>query len=99
MLPLQWCEMKRLVPIPRRFGDQLKLAKEAGIGYQIVSIELKDGRYFDQVITSEGCIIEVRGCKEIPFAAEDVASVKVNHKRWNFRDGSDARTKSTAATA
>jgi hypothetical protein len=90
--------MKRLVPIPRRFDDQLKLAKETGIGYQIVSVELKDGRHFDQVTASEGCIIEVRGYREIPFAPEDVVSVKVNHKRWNFRDGSDARTKSRTAT-
>lgn len=91
--------MKCLVPIPIRFVDQLKRAEETGLGYQVVSVELKDGRSFDQVATSEGCIIEVRGYKEIPFAAEDVASVSINHKRWNFRDGSDARCKSRAATA
>ncbi len=91
--------MKCVVPIPNRFVDHLKQAKETGIGYQVVSVELKDGRSFDQVATSEGCIIEVRGYKEIPFASDDVASVSVNHKRWNFRDGSDARSKSRAATA
>jgi hypothetical protein len=91
--------MKRLVPIPSRFVDHLKRAEETGIGYQVVSVELIDGRSFDQVATSEGCIIEVRGYKEIPFASDDVASVSVNHKRWNFRDGSDARSKSRAATA
>lgn len=91
--------MKRLAPVPNGFVDYLKGAEETGIGYQVVSVELKDGRSFDQVVTSEGCIIEVRGYKEIPFAAEDVASVSVNHKRWNFRDGSDARSKSRAGTA
>jgi hypothetical protein len=91
--------MRRLVPIPTRLIDHLRLAEETGIGYQVVSVELKDGRFFDQVATSEGCIIEVRGYKEIPFAPDDVASVRVNHKRWNFRDGSDARRKSRAATA
>jgi hypothetical protein len=50
-------------------------------------------------LRARGCIIEVRGSKEIPFATEDVASVVVNHKRWNFRDGSDARGKSRAASA
>lgn len=60
---------------------------------------LKDGRSFDQVATSEGCIIEVRGYKEIPFAPDDVASVSVNHKGWNFRDVSDVRMKGRAATA
>jgi len=91
--------MKRLVPVPNGFVDHLKGAKETGIGYQVVSVELKDGRSFDQVVTSEGCIIEVRGYKEIPFKADDIASVRVNHKRWNFRDGSDARAKSRSATA
>jgi hypothetical protein len=55
------------------------------------------GRSFDQVATSEGCIIEVRGYKEIPFAPEDVVSVSVTHKRWNFREVSDSRSKSKAA--
>lgn len=91
--------MKCLVPIPSGCVDHLTRVTETGIGYQIVSVELKDGRSFDQVVASEGCIIEVRGFKEIPFATEDVASVVVNHKRWNFRDGSDARSKSRAASA
>ena len=91
--------MKCLVPVPSGCVDHLKQTKETGIGYQVVSVELKDGRVFDQVVVSEGCIIEVRGCTEIPFAPDDVASVSVNHKRWNFRDGSDARGKSRAATA
>jgi hypothetical protein len=69
--------MKYLVQIPSRFVDHPKQNDETGIGYQVVSVELKDGRSFDQVATSEGCIIELRGYKEIPFAAEDVASVSV----------------------
>jgi hypothetical protein len=97
--PSQRCAMKCLVSIPSRFVDQLKGTKETGIGYQVVSVELKDGRSFDQVVTSEGCIIEVRGYTEIPFAADDVASVSLNHKHWNFRDGSDTRSKSRSATA
>jgi hypothetical protein len=91
--------MKRLIPIPSGCVDQLKGVRETGIGYQIVSVKLRDGRSFDQVVTSEGCVIEVRGYEEIPFAPEDVASVMVNHKHWNFREGSDARAKSRAATA
>jgi hypothetical protein len=65
----------------------------------MVSVVLKDGRHFDQVVVSECCIIEVRGYKEIPFAPDDVAVVIVNHKRSNFRDASDARVKSRAAAA
>ena len=91
--------MKCLYPIPQACLDSLKRSSETGIGYQVVSVELKDGRFFDQVVASEGCIIEVRGHEEIPFAPEEIASVIVNHKRWNFRDGSDIRVKCRAASA
>ena len=91
--------MKHLVAVPSRFVDQLKQEGETGIGYQVVSVELKDSRCFDQVATSEGHVIEVRGHKQIPFASEDIASMKVNHKRWNFREGSDAHSRSDSATA
>jgi hypothetical protein len=62
----------------------LKQEKETGIGYQVVSVELRDGRRFDQVVVSEGCIIEVRGYAEIPFESQAVASLSINHKNWNF---------------
>lgn len=91
--------MKCLFPIPEPCLEPLKRGEETGIGYQVVSVELKDGRSFDQVVVSECCIIEVRGYAEIPFAPQDVASVSINHKRWNFRDRSDARGKSRAAAA
>jgi len=91
--------MRCLCPIPQACLDHLRQSGKTGIGYQVISVELKDGRCFDQVVASEGCIIEVRGCKEIPFAPEEVASVIVSHKRWNFREGSDMRNKCRAAAA
>jgi hypothetical protein len=91
--------MKCIFPIPAGCLDHLRQARETGIGYKVVSVKLKDGRRFEQVVVSECCIIEVRGYEEIPFAPDDVAFVSVNHKRWNFRDGSDARVKGRAATA
>jgi len=91
--------MQCLVPIPPESVNHLRREKETGIGYQVVSVKLKDGRCFDQVVASEGCIIQVRGHEVVPFAPDEVASVSVNHKRWNFRDVSHARSKSKAASA
>ncbi len=91
--------MKPLVPIPCGCAEHLKNAEETGIGYQVVSVRLKDERIFEQVVISEGCIIEVRGYKEIPFTPDEVVSVNLTHKHWNFRDQSDTRAKSKAATA
>lgn len=81
--------MKRLVPIPREHAEGLRRHGDTGMGYQVVSVTLKSGKHFDQVVTSEGCVIQVRGHRDVPFAPDDVASVSVNHKRWNFREHGD----------
>jgi hypothetical protein len=77
--------MKCLVPIPQEAADELKRERQTGPGYNFVSIELKDGRYFEQAVLSEGCVIAVRGYTEIPFRNHDVATVKLSSKPWNFR--------------
>lgn len=89
--------MNCLHPIPKECLALLQQNAETGIGYQIVSVELKNGRSFDQVVVSEGCIIEVRGYREIPFSVDEVTSICVSHNHWNFRDGSDSRRKAKAA--
>jgi len=91
--------MKRLYPVPSTCVDYLKRASETGLGYKVVSVQLLDGRSFEQVVASEGYIIEVRGYKDIPFLPEHVASVSVNHKHWNFRSGTDAAVKTKAMAA
>jgi hypothetical protein len=91
--------MRSSVPIPSESAERLKREKETGMGYQIVAVKLKDGRCFDQVIASEGCLIQVRGYEVIPFGPEEVTSVSINHKRWNFRDVSHDRSKNLAASA
>ena len=92
--------MKRLIPIPPETATSLKREEETGLGYQIVSVVLKDGTRFEQAVASEGCIA-VRGFTEVPFEISEVATVTVNHRRWNFRKWSDARQpkKSKAASA
>jgi hypothetical protein len=78
--------MKRLIPIPQELATNLRHQKETGMGYQVVSVTLKSGKHFEQVVASEGCVIQVRGHKDVPFTPDDVANVAVNHKRWNFRE-------------
>jgi hypothetical protein len=94
--------MKRLTPIPPDSVAELKRDAETGIGYQVVLVTLKDGRHFDQVVVSYGFIIQVRGYQDIPFAPDEVSTVRVNHKGWNFRGWSDSVRhigKSRTATA
>jgi hypothetical protein len=41
--------------------------------------------------------IEIRGYNEIPFSPAEVMSIRVNHKTWNFKEGSHSRLKTRAA--
>jgi hypothetical protein len=59
--------MKSLVPIPLESAEKLKKEKQTRLGYQFISIKLEDGRYFEQAVASEGCIIQIKGQKDIPF--------------------------------
>jgi hypothetical protein len=77
--------MKHLTQIPAETALDLKNAAQTGPGYQIVSVELTDGRTFDPAVVSEGHVIQVRGFNEVPFAPQDVARVMLSHRRWNFR--------------
>jgi hypothetical protein len=52
---------------------------ESGMGYQIVSVLLCDGRCFDRVTVVGGTITEVKGESNIPFNEEEIAEIKVSH--------------------
>jgi hypothetical protein len=84
--------MKCLVPLPSETISELRRERETGPGYQVVAVRLKDGRHFDQVVASEGCVIAVRGYADVPFQVDEIANVRVNHQGWNFRHSSDARS-------
>jgi hypothetical protein len=90
-------QMEHLVEIPNPFVEELKQSKETGMGYWVVAVELKNGKVFDQVAASEGCVVAVRGYEEIPFTADEIESITVNHKNWNFRGHSERKVR--AATA
>jgi hypothetical protein len=77
--------MNHLVTLPNEWADCLRRHEQTGLGYQVVSVNLRDGRRFGQVVVSEGCVIQIRGHRDVPFTQDEVASVKVNHRRWNFR--------------
>jgi hypothetical protein len=91
--------MKCLVPVPPESIDHLKNDRETGFGYQAVAVKLKDGRFFEHAVASDGCIVEVRGHADVPFAAEEIQSVNVTHHKWNFRSVSDAMPRLARAKA
>jgi hypothetical protein len=76
---------EELVPIPSDSLERLKKDDLRDFGYQFVSVKLKDGRVFPQVVASEGCLIQVKGFREVPFAEADIESVDADADPWIFR--------------
>jgi putative SOS response-associated peptidase YedK len=77
--------MKKLVPIPAESLKRLKKDDVKDFGHQFVSVRLKDGRFFPQAVASEGCLIQVKGFREIPFVETDIESVDADGEPWVFR--------------
>jgi len=62
------------------------LAKpETGMGYQVVSIKLKDGREFKQVVIDSGYITRIRSLKNIPFDESEIDEIIVTHDKWDWQ--------------
>ena len=57
---------------------------ETGMGYQIVSVVLRDGTRYDQVVVDSGYITQIKGFKRIPFSEEDIQEIIVTHDKWDF---------------
>jgi hypothetical protein len=89
--------MERFVHIPIASAEQLEKERESGPGYRFVSIGLRDGRCFQPAVASEGCIIQVKGYRNLPFTEEEVEFVTITEKRWNFRRRKEERAKAASA--
>jgi hypothetical protein len=73
-----------MIALSSKWAPILLSQPETGMGYQIVSIVLKDGRRFDQAVIVEGTIGQIRGIQGIPFTEDEIASIIVTHDKWNF---------------
>jgi hypothetical protein len=64
-----------------RWAGILAAESESGMGYQVVSIHLVDGRRYDRVTVSGGHITAIPGCDGIPFTEEQIERIVVTHDR------------------
>ncbi len=74
-----------MITLSKKWAAELASKPETGMGYQVVSIVLDDGRRFDQVAVVEGQITEIRGRKDIPFSENEIAKIILTHDKWNFK--------------
>lgn len=73
-----------MITLSAKWVSELASKPETGMGYQVVSVILQDGRRFDQTAVVQGIIAEVRGLDEIPFTEDQIAQIILTHDKWDF---------------
>ncbi len=63
--------------LPQKWIDYLRKQPESGMGYQIATATLRDGRKFEVAVTDSHIVGAVRGYSDIPFDPEEVAGIDV----------------------
>jgi hypothetical protein len=77
-----------VLQLSNKWGPLLTSQPETGMGYQIASIVLKDGRKYDQAVITGGIVTKIRNTEDIPFREDDIDQIIVTHAKWNFDEGS-----------
>jgi hypothetical protein len=70
-----------MLPLSDRWAPFLTSQPEAGMGYQIGTVVLKDGRRFLKVIIDSGAISTVDGSTDIPFTEADIETITIHNRR------------------
>ena len=73
-----------MIKLGTKWTDYLKNQPESGMGYQIVSIVLRNGIRYDQVVVDSGYITKIKGITVISFTDEDILEIIVTHDKWDF---------------
>lgn len=73
-----------MLQLKEKWGPRLTSQPETGMGYQVTTIFLRDGRRFEQVMIVEGLITRIRGRSDIPFNEEDIEDIVVTHDKWKI---------------
>ena len=70
-----------MIALSDKWAKVLVPQPETGMGYQIVSVYLKDGRRFDHVVIVGGTISSIKGDSIIPFQESDIDKIVVTHDK------------------
>jgi len=68
-----------VLELSEKWAPVLATQPETGMGFQIVSVFLNDGRHFDRVTVVGGIITQVNGESEIPFTENEISDIRVTH--------------------
>jgi hypothetical protein len=68
-----------MLALSNKWAPILVSQPETGMGYQVASVFLVDGREFDHVTIVGGFITKIGISTEIPFREADIERIVVNH--------------------
>ena len=76
--------------LPQKFIKKLISQPETGMGYQIATIILSNGKQYHQVVILESHqIVYVKGYNSIPFSNNDIVEIILTHNKdelWGCRE-------------
>ena len=73
-----------MIQLSSKWAKVLLSQPETGMGYQIVTIQLKNGSEYPHVVIIGGVITQIRRQKDIPFDEDSISGIIVTHDRWDF---------------
>jgi hypothetical protein len=76
--------MTRRIEVPPKFAEMLRDAPEAGMGYQIATVETTAHEMFERVVIDSGWVVEVPGYAGIPFTSEQISKIKVTNDKSRY---------------
>ena len=71
--------------LPTRWKDWIEAQPETGMGYWVVDVTLLDRTVVPDVAIGAGHVLEVKDQDGVPFDPNQVADVRLTHRRWTFR--------------
>lgn len=71
-----------MIPLSDYWLKQVTANAFPEMTYHVVSVILRDGRRFDQVVIDRGDITKVRGANEIPFSEDDIKQIISPYDKW-----------------
>lgn len=73
-----------MLALSSKWARELAGKPETGMGYQVVSVILKDGRRFDRALVVGGYITKIKDIEGVPFTDEQIDTIVVTHDKWDF---------------
>ena len=70
-----------MIRLSEKWAPRLVNQPETGMGYQVATVSLLDGREFDNVIIVGGIITSVGGSEKIPFTEGEINDIQVTGRK------------------